>query len=501
MSGCTKKMGISVLAVIFLSIVTKIFGFVKQIIIAGAFGASSETDVFYLAFGLLTSLTYAIFSALSVTFVPFYQRLNNEKKDADLFVKNTIFIFLTGTLILTGLLLCLTPYAAKILVSSKSSLSVKEVSIYIRLLSPLLALGCMNTIYGAVMEANKVFVYSKSSGILTSICVILFIFLFQKILGVKCLVYGTIAGYVLQLLILYVATRRYLKRTQSSFKVDGNIMSLVKLILPLLVGNGIYEINKTIDKILTTSFSAGSTSALAYGQSLFDSLCALTITSTVAVLFTYASDQVVKEDIVGVEKNINESISMLLLITTPIAIILMLNGQNVVSILYGHGAFSTNAIKTTDLILKGYAIGFPFLTFREVFAKVHYAFQDSKTPMKNSMIAVIINICCSIILSKMIGIQGITIATSISYCICSILMVNTIKNHMNYRFWSNKVFYIKLACAGVGMIIVDLMLKYFLPNTMAGIMAICLISGIWYLMILFALKCKEITGFGNIFRR
>lgn len=500
MSGDNKIIK-SIFVVVFISVITKAIGFVKQIVIAAEFGASLETDAFYLAFGLLTSLTYAIFSALSVTFIPMFQKQKLAGENYNNFSKSTLVIFGSGTFLLTVMLIYVAPVISRILVASNSSVDINQVSYYICLLSPLLVIGCVNTILGAILEANKIFAYSKSLGILTSFGVISFVMLFSKYLGVKVLVYGTLFGYIAQFTILIVVVRKFITFNDAKIQFDDNISKLIKLILPLLVGNGIYEINKTVDKILSTSFSAGATSSLAYGQSLYDSLCALTITSTVAVLFSYAAEKVANKDYEGVKLSINNSISMLLLITMPIAILLLINGRELVSLVYGHGSFDTEAIDKTSLILYGYAFGFPFLTFREVLAKAHYAFQDSKTPMKNSIMAVIINIIFSIILSKCIGIQGITIATSISYFVCSIFMMRTIKRHIDYKVLSNAKFYIKLTVATLFMVVFDLVLKSIIGENLYSVLIICAVSIIVFYVLLLLLRCDEIKNLKSLFAR
>lgn len=498
----SKTLQKSVFIVVVITLITKVLGFLKQMVIAATFGASAYTDVFYLAFGLLTSITFAIFSALTVTFIPLYQREKTmDQGSPSNLVNRALIVFGIFSYLALFLIIIFSNELANLLLLSNGGLDHASVAYYIRLLSPLMIFSCVISVLGAVLEANKVFVYSKSSGITCSICVIGLTLIFSKYWGVKTLIYGTLLGYVIQIIILVVACRGRIKFQTVSPLIDTKIQKLLLLIFPLLVGNGIYEINKTVDKILSAGFAIGSTSSLSYAQTLFDSLCALTITTLVGVLFAYISEQVGKNDQKKVIEQINSSISILLLVTMPIAIMIFINGNAIVSIIYGRGAFDSDAVLVTTSILKGYAIGFPFLIFREILAKAHYAFQDSTSPMKNSIIAVVTNIILSVTLSKIIGVQGISYSTSASYIICSCLLLITIKKHINYSVFSNKVFYKKFLLASLIMTIMDLLLTLILDEGIIIAVVNMVISTFIYLLSLKILKCKELYGLDSILKR
>lgn len=485
-------MKLSVMIVLLITILTKLVAFIKQILIASVFGANTETDSFYLAYGFLTSLTYAFFSALSVTLVPIYQGINKKsKEDANVLIGRVMVCFVSISVFINIILLLNSRNISKILLI-KSNMDYTRVAIYISILSPMVIFGCVNSILGAVIEGNKVFIYSKSSGLVTSIWIILLTLLFKD-QGVICLAYGILLSSITQFIILIYGYRKYnIAKIKKPFW-DKNVKSLCMLICPLLLGNGIYEINKMIDKIISSSFEAGSTSSLSYGQSLFDSFCALTITSTIAVFFTYISDYASSNKDDSVLNSIDNCVAFLLLLVIPIEIIVLANGESIVSIVYGHGAFDEASVLRTAQIIKGYAIGFPFLIFREIMAKTHYAYKDSKKPMQNSILAVFVNVIFSIILSKVIGIQGISIATSISYFVCAILMIISVKKHISYSILKRTQFYLKIIISALLTSFINLLLFKQSSANIGHLIILCVVTYVDFYGMLLLLRCKEIV--------
>jgi len=99
---------------------------------------------------------------------------------------------------------------------------------------------------------------------------------------------------------------------------------------------------------------------------------------------------------------------------------------------YERGAFSGEAVKQTAIALVGYGVSTVFLSYRELFSRLHYSYKDSKRPMINSVIGICLNILLSIILSRYMGILGVTLASSVSTIISAILNMISSKKHNRF---------------------------------------------------------------------
>ena len=130
------------------------------------------------------------------------------------------------------------------------------------------------------------------------------------------------------------------------------------------------------------------------------------------------------------ETNLERCLKYLTVLIIPIMAMCISAGDQIVQIIYGRGNFDENDVQMTYGVVIGYALGFVFQAARANMTKVLYAFQNTKKPMINGAIAVGSNIILSIILSKLIGVGGIAVATSIAMFIVTLLLVKDVKQYL-----------------------------------------------------------------------
>lgn len=116
----------------------------------------------------------------------------------------------------------------------------------------------------------------------------------------------------------------------------------------------------------------------------------------------------------------------------PVCILILFNAEDIVKAVYGRGAFSDSAVVNTAVALMGYGVSVVFYAYRELFSRLQYSYYDSRQPMINSSIGIMFNIVFSIILSKFLGVFGVTLASSISTMICAILNIFTARRQNRY---------------------------------------------------------------------
>ena len=158
--------------------------------------------------------------------------------------------------------------------------------------------------------------------------------------------------------------------------------------------------------------------------------------SITGVLFTYITKNIAE----GKEKEAADltinSAAQIITICIPITIITIMNATDIVTLVFGRGKFDNTAIESCSLALMGYAFMFIPFTMRELYSRFQYGYGDSKRPMINSTIAIVTNIILSIILSRFMGVLGVTIATSISVGICGFLNFYTSRKRNRFINWN-----------------------------------------------------------------
>ena len=143
---------------------------------------------------------------------------------------------------------------------------------------------------------------------------------------------------------------------------------------------------------------------------------------------------------------------MLLLITfLPISPLTMLQAEDIVTIIYAHGAFGVGNVRICAQALRGYALVFLPLVLREVYSRFQYGNQDSKRPMLNSSIGIVLNIILSVVLCPHYGVLGVSFATSISIVVCGVLNMHASRKLnalLSLRCYLRALPFLTLGCVG-----------------------------------------------------
>ena len=189
---------------------------------------------------------------------------------------------------------------------------------------------------------------------------------------------------------------------------------------PLLLGYSLVYINQMVDKMLVSGLEAGAVTALNYAAVLSNLVCTF-ITTFASMLFAYVTTRIAVGDADGAAQLTERTALLLSVVFLPITILTVLLSEEIVTIVYARGAFDAESVRICAQALRGYALMFVPLVFREVYSRFQYGHQDSKRPMVNSSIGIALNIVLSVALCPRYGVLGVAFATSMSVVVCGVL--------------------------------------------------------------------------------
>ena len=185
--------------VIFITLSVKLLAFAKQMVIGSFLGATAHTDVYYIVYEFVVSIVFIAFSAVSISLIPLYQNKKNKNiDDANSLVSGVLLVFGIVAIILSLAVFTFAPELSFLLAGGNEKISKAEMILAIRLLSAAVFLGFVQTLFGAVLEANFIFSYSKFFSLILSISVILCVIFASDQLGAESLIVGTIIAYIVQ---------------------------------------------------------------------------------------------------------------------------------------------------------------------------------------------------------------------------------------------------------------------------------------------------------------
>jgi len=469
----------TLLSVSSIVVLAKLLGFVKQMITASFFGATLKTDMVFLSQGLVFDFDYLLVQALAIAFIPIYLQIrSNEPGSEKRFFTDTLKVVLCISGFIALLLGAFSSTFAKIIAPSYSDADLFQLSRYIRLFCPVLVVIVEVAVLNAVIRANKIFLPGEFVSINQSVIIIVITLLFGKSYGPDILVLATALYAVFNFFFLLFFAKRYGgKLTLNNPFKNHHVISLLKMMGPLLLGYSMVFINQLVDRMIVSGLGTGAITAMSYAAVLSNFVGTFG-GALGGVLFAYISQNVAEKQHESAGKLTANAIIQLITVFLPISIITVMNPEDIVSIVYGHGKFDQTAVLSCSSALTGYGFMFVPFVIRELYTRLQYAYNDSKTPMINSAIGIIFNIFLSIILSRLIGVLGVTIATSVSVTISSLLNLKTSKGHNVYAALNiDHITFFRWLLGAVACVIVSVILKP-LFNDYSALIRFIVIAGL-----------------------
>ncbi|HHY91621.1 MAG TPA: murein biosynthesis integral membrane protein MurJ, partial [Clostridiales bacterium] len=277
---------------------------------------------------------------------------------------------------------------------------------------------------------------------------------------------------------------------------DEHIKKMTSIVLPVIIGVSVNEINVLVDRTLASSITVGGISALNYASRLNVFVQGLFVATIATVMYPMISKMAAEKNISGLKKTVSEAISEINLLVVPATVGAMIFAEPVVKLLFGRGAFDAQAVSMTSYALFFYSVGMIGFGLRDILSRAFYSMQDTKTPMLNAGIAVGLNIVLNIILSRFMGIGGLALATSISALFCTgLLFVSLRKKIGAFGVKNISVSFIKILCASLGMGAIAKGCYHILLKSFGSNLSLILSIGIGamvYFTIIYFMKIEEV---------
>jgi len=410
-------------AVAFLS---RILGFLREVVIASTFGARAITDAYLVAQVLPVTLAGLVGGALTTVFIPvFLEERERNGEEKAWYAANTILsvsvIYLIISLILSYLL---TEPFLKLIAPGFPKDRLELAILLTRLILPsLLFHGTLGILTG-LSQAYKQFLIPAIGGLLYNICMILSILLLGRTLPPLSLALGNVLGVFLQVLLLFL----YLKNRLPYIKwhIDFSHPAVKKtfyLMIPILLGTSVSYLNTIIDRIFASGLTEGSISALNFSARVKDLPISLFAGSISVAIYPTTSELVVEGRNDRIIDLLNKAIRFTWIIVIPASIGLIVLDREIISLLFERGAFDSRATILTAGALRYYSLSLFASSVNPIIARTFYSFQDTVTPVVVSFLAIGLNICLNAILVRIMAHLGLALATSISSMFYFILLL------------------------------------------------------------------------------
>ncbi len=439
-----------VVSVVFLS---KLLGFIREIIIAEKFGTSSEYDLYLIAI-ILPALFYGVFNYASVYFlVPYFSKKITEieqNKNVWSSVWTVINFKIFSAAIITILIILSAPAIMRIWGGGLTDIEFERLILFSQVTAVSIVLGTIEAILRSYLNVNKIFIFPASGFLIFNIFSIGCIVLFAENLSVGAIAIGWLAGLFFQNVYLLLRVLKLDLFRNIKFSLDTKEIRLVTSGLSVIIL--IEFINRSyflIDRYFAVSFGEGSVAALNYSNVLIilpDAVIGFAIAS---VLFPLFSKQSI-EDEVGFGQTYIKSIIAAITLAIPLAIMMYVNAEEIVKLLFFRGAFDADSVMLTASVLKPFVPTVIALFVISSSVRACYSGNWEKQVFYFAVIALVIKYLLTALLSNYFGIGGITAASSISFLLYAVLLVSFLISRLKLKSDSRNIaIIVNLLLAGV----------------------------------------------------
>lgn len=460
----------------FIIILSKIAGFAREMIMAGYFGLSVESDAYGVSYSILSIFTILFGAAIGSTFIPIYTKAEVERGElyANVYASNVFNLYVITAILTSIVAYIFAPTLTQIMWRNPEGGDI--VTRLTRIMLPSLVCWSISGVLVNLLDARKHFVPEQLIGFALSFCVIF-----------ACLVYGTIEAVatatsvtaLMQVGILAPFLRGQFKWRPVLNLKSKRLRTTFLLALPALISVAFDEINHAADKIFGSEIGIGVVSSLTKSYTLVQTAISVLVIPITTVMFTQLSQYAARNQMDELKRTVRESIEIIAFITLPIIVICFTLSTDVIGVFYQRGSFTYENTLFTAPAFAFYIAGIFGFGLRNFLTRVFYSIQQTRVPMFLGVISVSLNILLdflwkdSVVLNRIVvpnaevsvGAAGLTFATTVASLTGAILMLIVLRTKVgSLKMRSSVIEFLKMIGATVAAGAAIWVITGFLPD-------------------------------------
>jgi putative peptidoglycan lipid II flippase len=425
------------------TLLSRIFGFARDVVIAYFFGAGLSSDAFFVAFRI-PNLLRRLFAegSLSIAFIPVFSEYLAKRGSKEAFkMARSAMQFLSVILVLVAMAgILLSPIIIRVIAPGfidspeKFSLTI----LLTRIMFPYIFFIGLVALAMGILNVLDHFAAPALAPVFLNFAMICSVFILSPHLEnpVVGLAIGVIAGGILQLSLqipFLIKKKFYFWKATTLFHPELKKIGL--LMLPAIFGAAVYQINILIGTLLASLLPEGSVSYLYYADRLVQFPLGIFAIATATAVLPSLSRQAAANNIKDFKKTFTFAMKLVLFITIPSMIGLIVLREPIVALLFKRGAFSPEAVRLTAFALLCYSTGLWTFSTVRIVVSTFYALQDTKTPAKMAVYSIIANLVLGIILMGPLAHGGLALATALSSMLNLCLLLVILKRKLGSLGW------------------------------------------------------------------
>ena len=428
----------------FFTIISRILGYIRDILIAFFLGASIFADAFFVAFRLPNTFRRLFAEGtFNAAFIPSYTTANlKSKKIGKIFADDIFSIISFILLLIVTIAEIFTPYLVYLIAPGfiSDDLKFKLAVELTRITFPFLLFVSLSSFFSGILNSKNKFAAAAAAPIILNLVLITSILVsyYNNYNIAKQLSYGvTFAGIIQLIFLIYFTSNFYKPNLKINFKITSKVKFFFKKLFPSIFSSGVTQINILIGTIIA-SFQPGAVSYMYYAERVYQINLAIAGIAVGTVSLPVLTKAFKSKNFLKVSLIQNKSIELSLLLSIPASLGLIIASEEIINGLFGYGSFTIDDVKITSDALKFFGYGVIAFALVKILSNFFFARDDTKTPFYISSFIVFLNVLLSVSFFKKIGFLIIPISTSFSTWIGVLIFIYLLKKR-KYLQLENKL--------------------------------------------------------------
>lgn len=497
-----------------LTLVSRVFGYLRDAILTALLGTSDVGDAFTAAFQIPNTLRrLASEGNLSAAFLPVFSRVERRSPEriwglADRF--HSAVLAVVSGLTVAGIVAA--PWIVPLVYGGYADTPGK-LALTVQLTQLLFAYALfisLSAVLMAVLNACDRFAAAAFTPVLLNLAIIALgaaAWWTGAVRPVYWIVAGVILGGLVQWLFLVPFARRVGMRFRLRLEPgDRDLREVGRLILPRILGVGVVQVNVLVGQVLAAGLGEGAVASLYYASRVQELTLGVFAVSVATVVLPTMSRQGAAGDLGAMRGTVSFALRQVSLITVPASVGVFVLREEIVAVLFQRGEFDAASTALTAAALAGFAVGLAAVAAMRITAPGFFALHDTRTPVKVAMIGVVVNLGGCLALRGPLGNAGIALANSVAAAVGAALLLALLRRRLGRldgRAVAASLVRVAAASAVMGWLVVAVPLPLASAPGVAGapdLLARIVLGMVVYGAILFALRAPEISELRGIVR-
>lgn len=412
-----------------LTLISKGFGFVREMAMATFFGTSYVVDAYVMSQAVPGILFAAFFSAIATAYMPLLsEKVEKEGENAGwIFTSQIIRILLVFSVVAAILGIIFSDSLVSVIASGFTGETAQLTSFFLKVTFSYIIFSSIVGIYEYYLQYKGTFIPQiivgyVQNGILISVIII------SALTSYYFLAFGMLIAYSVRLLIVsLLAKSRGFKYVRTGEELKATIKKIAILGLPVFIGSGVRQINLFVDRFLASGLVEGSIAALNYSAILNGLIMSLSITVLTTLIYPRLNKASARNEMGEFTDLLQRGMVLIIMLAMPFSLGAMVFNADLVQIVFERGKFDEAATSLTAISYLYYSAGLVFMSINDLMLRAYYSLHDMKGPMIFAAIGVTVNITFNLILIGPMAHGGLALATSIAALVNTVLLVSNFR--------------------------------------------------------------------------